>query len=79
MKVLMKCAEDITAKFEDTFNCTSEVLQKWVFVSLQYILISKKEHICNYNTTLLRRLVARLGKFLSRRYCTLYDLLEDSH
>ena len=48
--------------FEDKHECTSETLQEWVFVAFQYIVISKKLGICDYNTTKLRNLVRKLGK-----------------
>lgn len=61
MIILMKCASNRTEMFEDKHKCTSETLQEWVFVALQYIVISKKLGICDYNTTKLRNLVRKLG------------------
>ncbi|XP_044169055.1 uncharacterized protein LOC114965893 [Acropora millepora] len=61
MIILMKCASNRTEMFEDKYKCTSETLQEWVFVALQYIVISKKLHICNYDTTKLRNLVRNFG------------------
>ena len=61
-KILMKCASNRTEMFEDKHKCTSETLQEWVFVALQYIVISKKLLICDYDITKLRNLVGRLGK-----------------
>lgn len=58
----MRCARNQTETFENNYMCTSETLQEWVFVALQYIVISKKLLICNYNTTKLRNLVRNLGK-----------------
>lgn len=48
--------------FEDKHKCTSETLQEWVFVALQYIVISTKLQICDYDTAKLRNLVRKLGK-----------------
>lgn len=61
-KILMKCASNRTEMFEDKHKCTSETLQEWVFVALQYIVISKKLLICDYDTAKLRNLVRELGK-----------------
>ncbi|XP_068697072.1 uncharacterized protein [Montipora foliosa] len=61
MRILMNCARRWTENFKSKFNCTSDTLQEWVFVALQYVVISKKLHFCNYNTTKLRKLVRKLG------------------
>ena len=61
-KILMNCARISTEDFESKFKCTSDTLQEWVFVALQYVVISKELLICDYNTTKLRKLVRNLGK-----------------
>lgn len=61
MMILMKCARNRTEMFEDKHKCTSETLQEWVFVALQYIVINRKLLICDYDTTNLRNLVRKLG------------------
>ncbi|XP_068722625.1 uncharacterized protein [Montipora capricornis] len=60
MRILMNCARRSTEDFESKFNCTSETLQEWLFVALQYVVIRKKLLICDYNTTKLRKLVRNL-------------------
>ena len=62
----MKCARNRTEMFEDKHKCTSETLQEWVFVALQYIVINRKLLICDYDTTNLRNLVRKLGKNIRR-------------
>ena len=61
-KILMKCARRSTKDFESEFHCTSDTLQAWVFVALQYVVISKKLLICDYDTRKLSTLVRNLGK-----------------
>lgn len=61
MRILMNCARISTEDFESKFKCTSDTLQEWVFVALQYVVISKELLICDYNTTKLRKLVRNLG------------------
>jgi len=59
MQFLANCAKEELQKFKQTYGCTSDVLQKWLFVSLQYYVIGDPQHlgICNYNTEPLRNLV----------------------
>lgn len=58
----MKCALNWTERFERLYNCTSEVLQEWLFVTSQYVVISRKLAICDYDVQKLRNLVNNLGK-----------------
>ena len=51
-----------TETFEQDYKCTSEVLQEWLFVTLQYVVISRKLDICDYDVQKLKNLVDTLGK-----------------
>lgn len=61
----MNCARIWTDKFEERFHCTSEMLREWLFVTLQYVVISRKLDICNYDTQRLKNLINNLGEMIT--------------